>query len=1150
MDASLKTLRSELKLNTTQMKAAGESAELLKNRQKILTSELTASREKTVLLNNKLNEAKKVYGENSLEAQRWQRALTESKNTQQAIQNELEQTNAKLREQENANSELSQSIEKSDSKMRQLDQELELNATKLEGTANKTELLKEKQNLLGEKAKESATKVKTLEQALDTCGREVGENSAEYADLKSKLVEAKTQQQAIQNEINQTTTELKNQSTQLDSMKTGFEKFGSGATKVGQSLRGVSTAAAAGLAGAGAAAITFESAFAGVMKTTDEVYDSNGKCTYSYKELENGIRNMAKEIPSSTTEISKVAETAGQLGVKTEDILGFTRVMIDMGNSTNLASDEAASSIAKFANVTGLAADQNMSAEEKYRKVGSTIVDLGNNYATTEADIMAMAQNLASAGTQIGMSESDILALATALSSVGMEAQAGGTAFSKAMVEMQLAVETNSDSLKDWADVAGMSTDEFARKFKEDATGAMEAFIIGLSKCGGETESAIKVLDDMGITETRMRDALLRSANASDVFTSAISTGKTAWEENTALTEEAEKRYATTASQLSIMKNKINDVGITLGSIFLPMINGAVEKVSGFTEKIADLDQGTQKTILGIVAFVAILSPLLIGIGKVSTGISAVMGVGSKLAGMFAGAGAAATGSGTAAATAMAAPLGPALAIVAAVAAVIAILVLLWNKSEDFREFFTGMWEGFKEVIQGFLEKIDFGDKIDGIKEKFSGLSEKLTGLTDFFKVLATMLAIYFLPTIAALSGTFNALVSAIEPIITIIGGVVDVLSGLGSIIVGIFTGDLELAKEGASTFITGIGEIFGGLWDLVSGALTGFVSGIFSFFSSLLETCGINGFIEGVAEKFRGIGETVSGVFQTIGNIVQVGIMFIGEVFSFGFQIITLPFRFIWENCKGIITDAWTSIKTTVSGAIQTVKSIVLAGFNLVKTYIITPITSAYTSVKSFFSQICTAISGKVSQAKSIVMAGFNLVKTNIITPITSAYSSVKSVFTNIYNAISSKITSAKNTVKSAIDAIKGFFNFSWKLPDLKLPHVNISGKFSINPPSVPKFSIKWYKDGAIFDKPTLFQTMHGWKGVGEAGPEAVAPLSKLMGYVEESVNRAMQQVEYEKRDLIDYDKLAEALSKQPIIGTINEREVMRILRDGGVIA
>ena len=191
---------------------------------------------------------------------------------------------------------------------------------------------------------------------------------------------------------------------------------------------------------------------------------------------------MAKEIPASTTEISEVAEAAGQLGIKTQDVLGFTRVMIDMGNSTNLSAEDAATSIAKFANITGLAADTSMSADEKYKKMGSTIVDLGNNYATTEADVMNMATNLASAGTQVGMSESDILALATALSSVGMEAQAGGTAFSKALIEMQLAVETSSDSLKDWADVAGMSTSEFSKRFKEDATGALEAFIEGLSK--------------------------------------------------------------------------------------------------------------------------------------------------------------------------------------------------------------------------------------------------------------------------------------------------------------------------------------------------------------------------------------------------------------------------------------------------------------------------------------------------------------------------------------------------------------------------------------------------------------------------------------------------------------------------------------------
>lgn len=509
------------------------------------------------------------------------------------------------------------------------------------------------------------------------------------AELKSNLTDAKIKQAEIQNEIKNTTEELKNQKTTLQTAGEGLGKFGEGAEHIGQSLKGASTAAAGALTGAGAAAISFESAFAGVKKTSDEVFDANGKCVYSYQQLEDGIRSMAKEIPASTTEIAEVAETAGQLGIKTQDVLAFTRVMIDMGNSTNLAAEDAATSIAKFANVTGLAADTSMTAEEKYQKMGSTIVDLGNNYATTEADIMNMATNLASAGAQVGMSESDILALATALSSVGMEAQAGGTAFSKALIQMQLAVETNSDSLKDWADVAGMSVDEFSTLFKEDATSALEAFIKGLSECGGETDSAIKVLDDMGITETRMRDALLRSANASDVFTSAIQTGKNAWEDNTALTNEASKRYETTASQLSIMKNNIYDVGITLGSAFLPKVSEAVQKVNDFAEKIAGLSDGQQKAILGVTAFVAVLSPLLIFIGKVSTGISAVINVGSKLAGIFAGAGAAATEGGAAMAAGSTVALGPIALVVAAIAAVVAILVVLWNKSDEFRENVT-----------------------------------------------------------------------------------------------------------------------------------------------------------------------------------------------------------------------------------------------------------------------------------------------------------------------------------------------------------------------------------------------------------------------------------------------------------------------------
>lgn len=242
---------------------------------------------------------------------------------------------------------------------------------------------------------------------------------------------------------------------------------------------------------------------------------------------------MAKEIPASAIAIAEVAEAAGQLGIETDNILDFTRVMIDLGEATNLTAEEAVTSFARFANIVGM-------SQKDFDRLGSVVVELGNNLATTEAEIVNMAMRLTGAGSQIGLTEAQILSFAGALSSVGIEAEAGGSAFSKVMIDMQLAVETNNEKLKQFSAVAGMSVSEFKQAFQEDAATAIIAFIQGLGNAEKQGISAIKILDAMEISEVRLRDALLRASGAADVFTSSIQMGNKAWEENTALTKEAE----------------------------------------------------------------------------------------------------------------------------------------------------------------------------------------------------------------------------------------------------------------------------------------------------------------------------------------------------------------------------------------------------------------------------------------------------------------------------------------------------------------------------------------------------------------------------------------------------------------------------------
>ena len=383
------------------------------------------------------------------------------------------------------------------------------------------------------------------------------------------------------NEAAKKTRDLGSEAEKLAQKREAFTALGTAAVAFG-----ALTLTAVGLATK--AAMDWESAWTGVTKTVD------GSAT-EMAALEGELRGLAKTLPSTHQEIAAVAEAAGQLGVKRQDVAAFTKTMIDLGETTNLTANDAATQLARFMNVMG-------TSTSEVSGLGSAIVELGNNYATTEAEILSMGQRLSGAGKQVGLTEGEVLGLATALSSVGIEAEAGGSAISKVMINIASEVETGGDNLETFARVSGMSVKDFSAAWRDDAGSALAAFVSGLSDAEAQGGSTLGVLEELGITEVRMRDALLRSASASDQFTEAMKTGNSAIADNTALTAEAEKRYATTEAQLQIMANKVNDAAITFGAVFLPAIAGVAEALGG----LADLLGGMPAPLQGVVGVLAV----------------------------------------------------------------------------------------------------------------------------------------------------------------------------------------------------------------------------------------------------------------------------------------------------------------------------------------------------------------------------------------------------------------------------------------------------------------------------------------------------------------------------------------------------------------
>lgn len=1004
-----------------------------------------------------------------------------------------------------------------------------------------TQLLTQKQALL----KDSISATKEKLEALKTA-QEQAKAQMENGDL------GKDKYDALQREIIATEQELEKLAKEaananaalnkLDSVGQTLENVGNKMAGVGKTL---TTNVTTPIVAIGAAAVKTTADFDAQMSKVQAISGATGD---EFDALREKAREMGAKTKFSASEAGAAFEYMAMAGWKTGDMLdgieGIMSLAAASGEDLATTSDIVTDALTAF----GLTAKDSGHFAD--------ILAAASSNANTNVSMMGETFKYAApiAGA-LGYTAEDTALAIGLMANAGIKSSQAGTSLRKMMTELTGEIKISGDAIGDVV-IQTTNADGSMRSFNDIIMDCRNAF----SKLS-ESEKASTAEALVGKTAMSGFLAIMNASEADlNKLSSAIDNCDGSAEQMAATMQD------NLNGQITILKSALQELAIQIGDALMPTVRNIVAKVQEFVEKLQQMDEGTRNTILRIAAFAAVIGPVLLVVGKLTSGVGGAMksiasmgksvltfvnqaklgvGAGGKLASAIAGIG----------------PVG--WAIIAVVAALTAAFVSLWKNNEEFRNNIIAIWEGIKAKFEAFGQAIT--DRLNALGFDFKNITEVLKAVWDGF--------------CAVLAPVFE---TAFNYISVVLGTVLDVLVGLFDVFAGIFTGNWDQAWNGVKEVFSGYWEgiknafsvvldglknltdvflgWFGTDWDTVwSGIKEFFVStwnSIKQFFSDTW-----NGIKETFTSVWTAISDTVSSVWETIKNVVQVGIMFIQELFSAAFQILTLPFRFIWENCKEAVTTAWEAIKTAVSTAIdsikttletvwtaiwtvlspiiETIKTGISTAWENIKTTvttiadgiknalstawnaiksIITPIvdgiksgvTNAWNTMKTTISSVMDGIKTKVSSVwdgiKTTVSGAVDSVKSGISNGFNAAKSTVSNIFGSIKTSISNAMSNAKNAVSNAISAIKSKFNFSWSLPKLKLPHISISGKFSINPPSVPHFSISWYKkameDGMILNAPTIF----GMKGNqllagGEAGSETVVGTQSLMEMIRNAV-------------------------------------------------
>ena len=1034
------------------------------------------------------------------------------------------------------------------------------------------DLLKQRQDAYSQAIEVSREKIRLLKEGQREAAESVKRNGTgkeEYEKFTQELAITESQLKHLIKESSNAAKKLKDISRDIQQIGEGFSRFGD------MMNRRVTLPIAGGAAAIVKAGEDIESAMTGVRKTTD-LSDTE------LQRLEDGFRDLSKEMPASAVELAGIAEIAGQLGIEKENLGGFAEVMAMLGISTNLTAEEGADKLARFMNITGLTHD-------KIKNLGSAIVYLGNNYATTEAEIVEMGQRLAAQGSMIGLTDAEIMALAASMSAVGLNAEAGGSAMTRILQRMnetgrgltqlgskldnifagtkyktsdliKLFSMTPSDmnkglaalsdatglsvmhlkdlgkqyvdnqyKLSEFAKVAGTTPEVFADMFRNAPTEALTAFMQGLKRINESGGDVSATLEQMGIKGIREKDTIQRLTKAADMMNRTFVDADREFESNTALQKEAELRYEDTASKVQMLKNRLNDLAIELSEILLPIFNGFLEKASDFVSQLSDMDQQTLEQIVKVAGVAAAIGP----VSKILGGTLMVLGKGipliAEVVSGFSGAVGAAGSFGGALKAAAGFIFTPKVGIIAAIAALgfVAYQVAQDMKEKAFTsDLLDGLSEGTQKAVGGFLElekeaevslsRLKWsGDKLskeaaESISGNFSSMSDTLKGAFDDKKSNIGDLFVGMPDLKATSEEEMNHALILMSQYYDEQEAVVEEYEYKATQILQKASNEKRALTAEELTEINNIKRDMKQLGIETLSESEEEANLILQRMKEQHSEISAEQAAEVVKQSAEQRDQTVENALQEYNERMSI-IRSLKNSSSKESQELAKKLEFdanyaktkAIENAEQMHRDVVDEAKKQAGEHVDEIDwetGEVLSRWDRLKKKVGETADEIGIKASGLWSNFKELL-GNIQQKADEWNIKIEEFEKSVNETVGGLVDNVVEFFSKMPERISQAIgdlwSDIKRPFEEAAENIKGIFDFDIKLP--KLPHIKFNNNNKNNPGFPFQFpKISWYKKGAIFTKPTIFNTPYGLKGVGEAGAEAVLPLNELYKIIE----------------------------------------------------